>query len=333
MGTRRSRRRGRDYTVAQPSRRHEPFPSLRSPFAIPFAGVSCRPQTTDPLLHEPRWRAHRVCDVRPEVRRSSKRRTGSAISSSTSRAPSGSTSLQELSREHTLVRYDERGCGLSDWDVELSFEAWVRDLESRRRRVGRRPLSAARHLAGRVDRRRLRGAPSRARDAPDPARRLRARAAEMGTAPARSARRRKMMTRLAEIGWGQENPAFRQFFTTQFIPDGTPEQHQWFNELERISTSPVNAGRFMRVFSEIDVEALLPKVACPTLVFHCVHDARVPFDEGRLIAGRHPRRAFRAARKQQSSAARERAGLGRWRRRARVVPSARRRRSKAHSRT
>src|SRR5205814_830079 len=88
----------------------------------------------------------------------------------------------------------------------------------------------------------------------------------------------------AELGWGQQNPAFRQFFTTQFIPGGTPEQHRWFNELERISTSPVNAGRFMRVFNEIDVVSLLPQVSCPTLVLHCVRDARVPFAEGRLIA-------------------------------------------------
>src|SRR6185295_13309287 len=100
------------------------------------------------------------------------------------------------------------------------------------------------------------------------------------------------MNKLAELGWGQDNPAFRQFFTTQFIPDGTPEQHRWFNELERISTSPVNAGRFMRVFNEIDVVPLLPQVACPTLVLHATHDARVPFDEGRLIAGRIPGARF-----------------------------------------
>ena len=75
------------------------------------------------------------------------------------------------------------------------------------------------------------------------------------------------MIRLAEVGWGQHNPAFRQFFTTQFIPGGTPEQHQWFNDLERISTSPPNAGRFMRIFNEIDVIALLSKVACPTSCF------------------------------------------------------------------
>ena len=48
----------------------------------------------------------------------------------------------------------------------------------------------------------------------------------------------EMMRKLAEIGWGQENPAFRQFFTSQFIPGGNAEQHRWFNELARMSTSP-----------------------------------------------------------------------------------------------
>src|SRR5262249_20633187 len=100
------------------------------------------------------------------------------------------------------------------------------------------------------------------------------------------------MNRLAELGWGKENPAFRQFFTTQFIPSGSPEQHRWFNELERISTSPANAGRFMRVFNEIDVVADLPRVRCPTLVLHATGDARVPFDEGRLIASLIPGARF-----------------------------------------
>jgi pimeloyl-ACP methyl ester carboxylesterase/DNA-binding CsgD family transcriptional regulator len=199
--------------------------------------------------------------------------------------------VEELAREHTLVRYDERGCGLSDRDVELSFDAWVRDLEAVVEAAGvdRFPLLgisqgasiavayAVRHpervthliVHGGYARGRLKwGPPDQQREQTD------------------------VMIRLAELGWGQQNPAFRQFFTTQFIPDGSAEQHQWFNELERISTSPLNAGRFMRVFSEIDVEALLPRVACPTLVLHCVRDARVPFDEGRLIAGRIPGARF-----------------------------------------
>jgi pimeloyl-ACP methyl ester carboxylesterase/DNA-binding CsgD family transcriptional regulator len=191
--------------------------------------------------------------------------------------------LRELSRENALVRYDARGCGLSDWDVELSFDAWVGDLEAVVEASGckRFPLLgisqgasiaiayAVRHPE-RVSHLILHGGYARGR--------------LKWASSANMREEADMMIRLAELGWGQQNPAFRQFFTTQFIPDGTPEQHQWFNELERISTSPANAGRFIRVLNSIDIVSLLPQVACPTLVFHCVRDARVPFDEGRLIA-------------------------------------------------
>ena len=199
-------------------------------------------------------------------------------------SPVWSSLLDELSSAHTLIRYDERGCGLSDWNVDdLSFEAWVRDLETvvEANGVERFPLLgisqgasiavayAVRHPE-RVTHLILQGGYARGRLKRSATPALREEA--------------EMMNKLAELGWGQENPAFRQFFTTQFIPGGTHEQHQWFNELERISTSPVNAGRFMRAFNEIDVTQLLPQVSCPTLVLHSTHDARVPFDEGRLIA-------------------------------------------------
>jgi len=200
--------------------------------------------------------------------------------------------LTELSREHTLIRYDERGCGLSDWNVaELSFEAWVRDLETVVDAAGvdRFPLLglsqgasiavayAVRHPE-RVSHLILHGGYARGR---------------LQRAVTQQQREEaETMNRLAELGWGQENPAFRQFFTTQFIPGGSPEQHHWFNELERISTSPQNAGRFMRVFNEINVIDLLPQVTCPTLVLHSSRDARVSFDEGRLIAGLIPGARF-----------------------------------------
>lgn len=193
--------------------------------------------------------------------------------------------LRELSRHNTLVRYDARGCGLSDRDVDLLFEAWVRDLETVVEASGchRFPLLgisqgasiaiayAVRH-PDRVTHLILHGGYARGR------------LKWGGSDKARE--EAEMMVKLAEMGWGQENPAFRQFFTTQFIPDGTSEQHQWFNELERISTSPQNAGRFIRVLNAIDIVSLLPRVACPTLVFHPVRDARVPFEEGRLIAAK-----------------------------------------------
>jgi len=89
---------------------------------------------------------------------------------------------------------------------------------------------------------------------------------------------------LMRQGWGQENPAFRQIFTSLFIPDATAEQAHWFNELQRMTTSPENAVRIRRTLDEIDVVGLLPDVRVPTLVLHCRNDAVQPFEEGRRMA-------------------------------------------------
>ena len=207
-------------------------------------------------------------------------------------SPVWSHMLAELSRSHTLIRYDERGCGLSDSTVEdLSFDAWLRDLETvvDAAEVERFPLLGISQGASiavayavahpeRVSHLILHGGYARGRLKRALTAQLREEAATM--------------IKLAELGWGQENPAFRQFFTTQFIPGGTAEQHRWFNELERVSTTPANAARFMAVFNEIDVVALLAQVSCPTLVLHSTHDARVSFDEGRLIASLIPGARF-----------------------------------------
>jgi pimeloyl-ACP methyl ester carboxylesterase/DNA-binding CsgD family transcriptional regulator len=196
--------------------------------------------------------------------------------------------LAALSRRHRFVRYDERGCGLSDWDVPANdFESWVRDLETVVDMVGAPQVAllgisqgaaiviayAARHPE-RVSHLVLSGGYARGRL-------VRSNSdAEREEA--------EMMCRLAELGWGKQDPSFRQFFTTQFIPGGTPEQHQWFNELERLSTAPASAARFMREFNRIDVTAMLPQVRCPTLVLHSRSDVRVPFEEGRLLATEIP---------------------------------------------
>jgi pimeloyl-ACP methyl ester carboxylesterase/DNA-binding CsgD family transcriptional regulator len=192
--------------------------------------------------------------------------------------------LTALSAQCTLVRYDERGCGLSDWAVEdLSFESWVRDLETVADACGHAKFGllgvsqgasiaiayAVRHPE-RVSHLVLHGGYARGR------------LVRSNTDHERD--EVETMTKLAELGWGRADPSFRQFFTSQFIPGGTAEQHQWFNELERISTSPTNAARFMREFARIDVTALLPQVRCPTLVLHSRRDVRQPVEEGRLLA-------------------------------------------------
>jgi pimeloyl-ACP methyl ester carboxylesterase/DNA-binding CsgD family transcriptional regulator len=200
--------------------------------------------------------------------------------------------LHAMSARGSFIRYDERGCGLSDWLVpELSFESWVTDLECVADAVGAERFAllgisqgaavaiayAVRHPE-RVTHLVLHGAYARGR-------------LVRGITPTER-EEATTMCRLAELGWGKDDASFRQFFTTQFIPGGSAEQHRWFNEMERVSTSPQNAAQFMRVFNEIDVAPLLARVQCPTLVLHSQRDVRVPFAEGRLVASAIPGAEF-----------------------------------------
>lgn len=192
--------------------------------------------------------------------------------------------LQELSRHHRLVRYDERGCGLSDWDIEsLSLETKVADLEAvvdacgLDRFVllglsGGGPASvayAARH-PDRVSQLVLYGAFAKGRMA-------RAQTVD-------EKREAELMVDLAGLGWGRDDPAFRHVFTLQFMPEGTPEQWAAFDELQRRTTSPANAARIMAATSALDVVELAPFVTVPTLVVHARGDRRIPLDDGRLLA-------------------------------------------------
>jgi pimeloyl-ACP methyl ester carboxylesterase len=85
-------------------------------------------------------------------------------------------------------------------------------------------------------------------------------------------------------GQGQENPTFRQIFTSLFIPGAAAEQVRWFNDLQRMTTSSENACAFDPALDEIAIAALLPDVRVPTLVLHCRNDAVQPFEEGRRMA-------------------------------------------------
>jgi pimeloyl-ACP methyl ester carboxylesterase len=199
------------------------------------------------------------------------------------RSPIWSHLLHALAADHRLIRYDERGNGLSDWEVnDISFDSFVRDLESVVDTIGLDKFALFGVSAGcavsiayalrhpeRVTHLVLYGGFVRG---------LRKRGSR------EQIERSDALRTLILQGWGQENPAFRQIFTSMFIPDGTAEQVQWFNDLQRITASPQNAVRLMRAMEDIDMEPLLPQVRTPTLVMHCRGDARVPLDEGRRIA-------------------------------------------------
>lgn len=198
-------------------------------------------------------------------------------------SPVSAPLLQVLSERFRLIRYDARGNGLSDWDVqEVSFEANVRDLETVTDSLG-------------LDRFALFGISQGAAAAvayavrnPERVTRL----ALHGSYPQGWARRgkaeeiekRAALATLIMHGWGQDNPAFRQIFTTLYVPEATREQIDAFNELQRISVTPENAVRLMRAFGEIDITELLPLVKAPTLVLNSRHDGVIPHEQGLAMA-------------------------------------------------
>lgn len=196
--------------------------------------------------------------------------------------------LRDLSARHRLVHYDERGSGLSDWDVaDVSFESWVHDLETVVDALGldRFPLLgisqggavavayAARHPE-RVSHLVLYGAFAQGR-----------------SVRARDDRQRQeaaMMLDVVEAGWGHDTSMFRQMFAAQFMPEGTSAQWAAFDRHQRLTASPENARRLLEVSARIDITDVAPEVETPTLVLHARDDLRVPFEHGELLAALIP---------------------------------------------
>ena len=190
-----------------------------------------------------------------------------------------------------FIRYDERGCGMSDWDVsDISLERRVADLETVVDAAGlNEPFTllgmsqgasvclmyALRHPE-RVARMVLCGGYARG-------------ALRRGDADAR--RMHEAIIDLASL-WGSDNPAFRQVFTSRFIPGGTDEQLRWFNELCQKTVSAELAPALMRARAVTDVTELLRQVRTPTLILHARNDAIAPLSEGRFLASEIPGAQF-----------------------------------------
>ena len=200
--------------------------------------------------------------------------------------------LQGLSETHRLIRYDARGSGLSDWNVaSFTMEAWVRDLEAvvSTLNLDRFPLLGISQGAAvcvafavkhpeRVSRLVLYGGYARGR--------FHRNLDSQGQLEAEA------LINLIRVGWGKENPAFRQLFSTMLVPEADPEQMASLNQLAQISSTPENASKMERAFYQIDVRHLAPKVVVPTLVLHARQDASIPVEEGRLLATMIPDSRF-----------------------------------------
>lgn len=196
--------------------------------------------------------------------------------------------IESLSQDYTLVRMDERACGLSDWDVrDVSLEAWVRDLEAVVDAAGLERFALFGHSQGagiaieyavrhpeRVTHLVMLGGYARGW-------------MKRGLPPERIAEFEAQL-KLVEAGWGRDDPTYRQMFAMSFIPGATIEQVNALSELQRRSASPENAVRIIRAFFNLDVQQSAPRISCPALVAHARGDRRAPFEEGRLLASLIP---------------------------------------------
>ncbi len=200
--------------------------------------------------------------------------------------------LSFLARRHTLVRYDVRGCGLSDRACsEFSLERHLEDIEAvvDALKLDRFILfgmagGAAEAAAyavrqpQRVSRLILYGCPTRGRLARDPTPK------ELEEAETR--------LKAIEFGWSNVLPAYDYFYTSLLIPDAPVESSRSFTELLRRATSSGAMAALLRGYWKVDIRGLLPRVACPTLVMHAREDSTIPFEEGRRVSALIPAARF-----------------------------------------
>jgi pimeloyl-ACP methyl ester carboxylesterase/DNA-binding CsgD family transcriptional regulator len=192
--------------------------------------------------------------------------------------------LTELGDRFTFVRYDDRGCGLSDREVPgLGLGAWIDDLEAVVDATGFSQVALLGMSQGAAI------AVAYAARHPDRVSHVvclggypRGGALLVRTHEARE--EDEALNTLARLGWGRADPTFRRIFTGALIPGGTDAQMRWFDELQRQSTSGTMASRLMRARSRIDVSRLAGKVVAPALILHARDDAMVEFERGRELA-------------------------------------------------
>jgi pimeloyl-ACP methyl ester carboxylesterase/DNA-binding CsgD family transcriptional regulator len=197
-----------------------------------------------------------------------------------------------LSRRHTLIRYDWRGCGLSDREqVEFTFEKFLEDLEAVVDAAGSKRFALLGIAAGaaigmayavrypaRVSQLVLYSSYSRNRLAGNPT---------PGQVEESQAR-----LKVIELGWPNDTRAYGQFFAALHMPDASAEQSRSFMDLVRRTTSLANNDAMRRTFTRIDVQEIVPKVRCPALVLHSRGNEVIPFEQGRSVAGLIPGARF-----------------------------------------
>lgn len=207
------------------------------------------------------------------------------------RSPIWGPAFAALAKNHELVRFDQRGNGLSDWEVEeISEDAMIDDMAT---------VADAADLKSFALLGISQGCAFSIRYAVEHPEQVRCLVLFGGFARGRLMRNSEADVSLYEAartmireGWGSPNPMYRQFFTTGLIPDATSEQAASFDELQRISITPENAERIWDMLAQVEVSDLARRITVPTLVLHCEGDRMAPLDEGRRMAALIPGARF-----------------------------------------
>jgi pimeloyl-ACP methyl ester carboxylesterase/DNA-binding CsgD family transcriptional regulator len=195
----------------------------------------------------------------------------------------------EFFSEHfCLIRYDERGSGLSDQNLDdFPITCWKEDLATVVDASAAEEPFVLLGISGGAT-----PAVEYAVEHPERVSHLIIYGGYSSGWKARedseSARRWQAIIELTELGWGRPEPVFRRLYTSLFLPEGTDEQLSWFDELCRRTTSPRTAALLMQCRGNVDIEHLLPRITVPTMIIHAVNDAVVPFDQGRNMASQIP---------------------------------------------
>ena len=200
--------------------------------------------------------------------------------------------LEAFSRKHKLLRYDSRGCGLSDRDArDLSFETWVRDFACvvdaagfdrfallGTCQGGPIAMAYAARLPERVSHLILYGTYAHGRlrwtDLPD------------------EVKKGRVLIDLTQLGWGRENHAFLQVWASAFQPGGTLEHLRSWCDQQCAATTAAIAARLLEIGWNVDVRDAAREIKCPVLIVHAERDAVVPIEQGRVIASMVPNGRF-----------------------------------------
>ena len=190
--------------------------------------------------------------------------------------------LNALGEIATVVRYDERGHGLSDWDVDdFGLEARIADIEAVVDDAGLDRFALMAMSQG--------GPPSIAYAVRHPERISRlifygSYAAGFVDPTPEDLELDEVFEQLIKVGWARPDSAFRRVFTSMMIPGATEEQMRWLDELQRVAVSAENALASRRQRKRANVVRLLPQLDAPTLVLHSRHDRMNAFEKSRLLA-------------------------------------------------